>query len=145
MIKNVAIIYPNKFKAGISCLAVHVLANHLSKYRDLNVGVYFLENYDRIKNFDAIFITLQYENDYFNAIKIIKDLRKNNPNAIFVAGGPCVMENFFPIAEFFDVFIVGEIEGSDVMLKVINREFDVEGVYSKYLEKDKVKRIYPKN
>lgn len=30
------------------------------------------------------------------------------------------------------------------MLKVINREFDVEGVYSKYLEKDKVKRIYPK-
>ena len=144
MIKNVAIIYPNKFKAGISCLAVHVLANHLSKYRDLNVGVYFLENYERIRNFDAIFITLQYENDYFNAIKIVKDLRKTNPNAVFVAGGPCVMENFFPMAEFFDAFIVGEIENSDVMLKVINREFDVEGVYSKFLDKKKVKRIYPK-
>ncbi|XRO77058.1 B12-binding domain-containing radical SAM protein [Methanocaldococcus sp. 10A] len=144
MIKNIAVIYPNKFKAGISCLAVHVLANHLSKYKDLNVGVYFLENYDKIKNFDAIFITLQYENDYFNAIKIVKDLRKTNPNAVFVAGGPCVMENFYPIAEFFDAVIVGEIEDSDVMLKVINREFDAEGVYSKFLEKDKVKRIYPK-
>ena len=144
MIKNVAVIYPNKFKAGISCLAVHILANHLSKYKDLNVGVYFSENYNKIKNFDAIFITLQYENDYFNAIRIIKDLKKTNPNAIFVGGGPCVMENFFPIAEFFDAFIVGEIEGSEVMRKVINREFDVEGVYSKYLKKDKVKRIYPK-
>ena len=54
------------------------------------------------------------------------------------------MENFFPMAEFFDAFIVGEIENSDVMLKLINREFDVEGVYSKFLDKKKVKRIYPK-
>ncbi|ACV24668.1 B12-binding domain-containing radical SAM protein [Methanocaldococcus fervens] len=144
MIRNVAIIYPNKFKAGISCLAVHILACHLSKYRDLNVGVYFLENYEKIKNFDAIFITLQYENDYFNAVTIVKDLKPHNPNAVFVAGGPCVMENFYPITDFFDAVIVGEIENSEVMLKVINKEFDVEGVYSKHAKKDKVKRIYPK-
>ncbi|WP_423793095.1 B12-binding domain-containing radical SAM protein [Methanocaldococcus indicus] len=140
LLKNVAVIYPNKYKAGITCLAVHILANHLSKY--YNTKVFFLENYQQIKNFDTIFITLQYELDYFNAINIVKFLKMQNPNAKFIAGGPCVMENPYPLMDFFDAFIVGEIEGSNVMYEVVEGNYDVEGVLTKY--KDKVKRIYPK-
>ncbi|NPA61953.1 MAG: radical SAM protein [Methanococci archaeon] len=143
-IKNVAILYPNKFRAGISCLAVHILAEHLSKFEDIDVKVFFIENYELIKNFDAVFITLQYENDYFNALNIIKSLKKTNPNAIFVAGGPCIMQNFFPLEKYFDAFIVGEIEGTNVMAELINRNFNLNGVYSKYTKPKKIKRIYPK-
>ncbi|ENN96384.1 radical SAM protein [Methanocaldococcus villosus KIN24-T80] len=142
MKKRVAIIYPNKFKAGISCLAIHVLAKHLSKYNDLDVKVFFLENYKMIKNYDAIFITLQYEMDYFNAIRIINDLRKTNPKAVFAAGGPCVMENPFPLLNYFDVFIIGEIEKTDIMYNIIYHNFDLDGVF--YKGKDKVRRVYPK-
>ncbi|WP_456471535.1 B12-binding domain-containing radical SAM protein [Methanocaldococcus sp.] len=138
----IAVVYPNKFKAGVACLATHILLTHLSKF-GYNVGVYFLENYRLIKNASAIFITLQYENDYFNAVKIIKELKKTNPNAIFVAGGPCVMENLYPIDSYFDAFIVGEIEGSDVMDRVIKRDFSPDGVFVPKRDK-KVKRIYPK-
>ena len=111
--KNVALIYPNKFKGGISCLAMHVLYHHLNKYRDVRCDMYFLENYSQIKNRDAIIITLQYENDYFNVVRIVEELRSKNPDAIFIAGGPCSMANPLPLSDFFDVFVVGEIEGSD--------------------------------
>ncbi len=140
--KNIAIIYPNKFKAGISCLAVHILPVHLSNLGYKNINVYFLENYQQIKNFDAIFITLQYELDYFNAIKIIKDLKPKNPNAIFVGGGPCAISNPYPLINIFDAFIVGEIENSEVMREVIEKNFDVDGVLTN--NKNSVKRIYPK-
>ena len=42
-IKNVSIVYPNKFTGGIACLAVHVLTSHLNKYPDVNSRVYFID------------------------------------------------------------------------------------------------------
>ncbi|MBM7409159.1 B12-binding domain-containing radical SAM protein [Methanococcus maripaludis] len=144
-IKNVSIVYPNRFGGGIACLAVHVLTSHLNKYRDISANAYFIENYSKIKNSDAILITLQYENDYFNVVKIVKELKAQNPNAIFIAGGPCAISNPLPIQEFFDVFVVGEIEGTDTMYQLINGNFEIPGVYvPKTYDNEKIKRIYPK-
>lgn len=145
-IKNVSIVYPNKFTGGIACLAVHVLTSHLNKYPDVNSRVYFIENYSEIKNNDAVLITLQYENDYFNVVKIVEELRKTNPNAIFIAGGPCAISNPLPLSEFFDAFVIGEIEGTDTMYQLINGNFEIPGVYvpKNFDENTKVKRIYPK-
>ena len=144
-IKNGAVIFPNKFKGGISCLAMHILHYHLNKYKDIDCKMFFIENYHEIRNYDAIIITLQYENDYFNAIKIIKELKPKNPNAIFIGGGPCAISNPFPLSKFFDAFVVGEIEGTEVMYNLITRNFDEikEGVYFPNRE-GKIKRIYPK-
>ena len=148
--KNVALVYPNKFKGGISCLAMHVLHYHLNKYRDIRCDMYFLENYSQIKNKDAIIITLQYENDYFNVVRIVEELRSKNPEAIFIGGGPCSMGNPLPLSDFFDVFVVGEIEGTDIMYRLINGEIDVEGAYfPEYHGRSKedfkgIKRVYPK-
>ncbi|ABO34776.1 Radical SAM domain protein [Methanococcus maripaludis C5] len=144
-IKNVSIVYPNKFGGGIACLAVHVLTNHLNKYHDISANAYLIENYSKIKNSDAILITLQYENDYFNVVKIVKELKTQNPNAIFIAGGPCAISNPLPLHEFFDVFVVGEIEGTDTMYQLINGNFEIPGVYvPKTYNNEKIKRIYPK-
>jgi len=148
--KNLALIYPNKFKGGISCLAMHVLYHHLNKYKDIRCDMYFLENYSQIKNKDAIIITLQYENDYFNIVKIIEKLRINNPKAIFIGGGPCSIANPLPLSNFFDAFVIGEIEDSSIMYYLINGERDLKGVYyPEYHGRNredfkKIKRIYPK-
>ncbi|AEH07542.1 B12-binding domain-containing radical SAM protein [Methanothermococcus okinawensis] len=148
--KNVALIYPNKFKGGISCLAMHILYYHLNKYHDINCNMYFIENYEEIRNNNAIIITLQYENDYFNVVNIITKLRQNNPNAIFIGGGPCAMANPLPLANFFDAFVIGEIEGTNIMHELIHGKTDLDGVY--YPKFDgvnkedfrRIKRIYPK-
>ncbi len=149
--KNVALIYPNRFKGGISCLAMHILYHHLNKYSDINCYMYFIENYSKhIKNNDAIIITLQYENDYFNVVKIISELKSKNPNAIFIGGGPCAIANPLPLSNYFDAFVVGEIEGTDIMYELINGNTNLDGVY--YPKYDgtstedfkKIKRIYPK-
>ncbi len=148
--KNIALIYPNKFKGGISCLAMHILHHHLNKYSDINCNMYFIENYTEIKNKDAIIITLQYENDYFNVVKIISELRQKNPNAIFIGGGPCAIANPLPLSSFFDAFVIGEIEGTDIMYDLIYEKTDLNGVYYPKLDgtdRDdfkKIKRIYPK-
>lgn len=148
--KNIALIYPNKFKGGISCLAMHILHHHLNKYSDINCNMYFIENYNEIKNKDAIIITLQYENDYFNVVKIISELRQKNPNAIFIGGGPCAIANPLPLSSFFDAFIIGEIEGTDIMYDLIYGKTDLDGVYYPKLDGTdrgdfkKIKRIYPK-
>lgn len=151
-VKNVSLIYPNRFKGGISSLAMHILHNHLNSYKDIVCKMHFLENYKDIKNKDAIIITLQYENDYFNVVNIINHLKKNNPNGIFIGGGPCAIGNPLPLSDYFDAFVIGEIEGTDIMYNLINGNFDIkDGVY---LPKDmgkinreefkKIKRIYPK-
>ena len=161
--KNVALIFPNKFTGGISNLAMHILNYNLNKYKYISCNMYFIENYTEIKNKDAIIITLQYENDYFNVVKIVNQLKKTNPNAIFIGGGPCAMGNPLPLKNYFDVFVVGEIEGTNLMYELImnnknnntknNNVNDInnmsmnKGVYytsypSEYF--DKVKRIYPK-
>ncbi|MBA2862154.1 radical SAM protein [Methanococcus maripaludis] len=144
-IKNVSIVYPNKFGGGIACLAVHVLNSHLNKYHDISANAYFIENYSKIKNNDAILITLQYENDYFNVVKIVNELKVQNPNAIFIAGGPCAISNPLPLYEFFDAFVIGEIEGTDTMYQLINGNFEIPGVFvPKSYNNEKIKRIYPK-
>ncbi|MBP2172075.1 B12-binding domain-containing radical SAM protein [Methanococcus voltae] len=131
---NAGIIYPNKFKGGIACLATHVLNENLSKYKNIHSGVYFIENYGTIKNSDAIIITLQYENDYFNVIKIVNELKKTNPNAKFIAGGPCAIANPLPLINFFDYFVIGEIEGSDIMYDIITGQDD--DLRDKYYSKE---------
>ena len=146
MIKNVALIFPNKFKGGISSLAMQILHYHLNSYNDIKCDMYFIENYNDIKNKDAIIITLQYENDYFNVINIINNLKPKNPNAIFIGGGPCAMGAPFPLSNYFDAFVVGEIEGTNIMHNLINREPVETGVFYPNLNDfDTVKRIYPKS
>ena len=148
--KNVALIYPNKFKGGISCLAMHILYHHLNEYHDIACNMYFIENYKEIKNKDAIIITLQYENDYFNVVKIVNELKQKNPNAVFIGGGPCAIANPLPLSSFFDAFVIGEIEGTDIMYELIYRKTDLDGVYYPKLDGvdeesfRKIKRIYPK-
>lgn len=90
--------------------------------RENNIPLYGLESLEPIKDFDFIGFTIQYEMCYTNILNMLdlagvpvkaKDRTELSP--IVLGGGPCVC-NPEPIAEFFDIFILGE--GEEVNLEV---------------------------
>lgn len=90
--------------------------------RENDIPLYGLESLEPIKDFDFIGFTIQYEMCYTNILNMLdlagvpvkaKDRTALSP--IVIGGGPCVC-NPEPIAEFFDIFILGE--GEEVNLEV---------------------------
>ncbi|MBQ2798325.1 MAG: TIGR03960 family B12-binding radical SAM protein [Ruminiclostridium sp.] len=91
--------------------------------RKNDIPLYGLESLDPIKDFDFIGFTLQYELCYTNVLSMLdlaglpvysKDRKNLFP--IVMGGGPCVC-NAEPIADFFDLFVLGE--GEEVNLELM--------------------------
>lgn len=88
-----------------------------------DIPLYGLESGEPITNFDFIGFTLQYELSYTNVLNMLKLAKipiyskdRKELNRIVVAGGPCAC-NPEPIADFIDIFFLGE--GEEVDLEVI--------------------------
>lgn len=84
--------------------------------REKNIPLFALESQDPIKDFDFLGITLQYEMCYTNILQVLdlsqipllaKDRTEEHP--IVIGGGPCSY-NPEPIADYFDIFYIGEGE-----------------------------------
>lgn len=90
--------------------------------REKNIPLYGLESLDPIKDFDFVLFTLQYEMSY-TAILNMLDLAglpvrakdRTGLSPIVAAGGPCAC-NPEPIADFIDLFIIGE--GEEVNIEI---------------------------
>ncbi len=89
------------------------------------IPLYGLESFDPIRDFDFIGFTLQYEMSYTNILNML-DLagvpifardRGEALAPIVCAGGPCAC-NPEPLADFFDLFILGE--GEEVNLELMD-------------------------
>lgn len=102
--------------------------------RKNDIPLYALESLDPIKDFDFIGFTLQYELSYSNILNML-DLagipifaadRTPELTQIVVAGGPCVC-NPEPLADFFDLFILGEGEEVNLELMDLYREMKQQG------------------
>ena len=84
--------------------------------REEHIPLFALESQDPVKEFDFLGITIQYEMCYTNILQILdlsgiplhaKERTEDDP--IVIGGGPCTY-NPEPIAEFFDMFYIGEGE-----------------------------------
>ena len=93
--------------------------------RKNDIPLYALESLEPVKDFDFIGFTMQYEMSYTNVLNMLdlahvpvwaKD-RGNDLAPLVVAGGPCVC-NPEPLADFFDLFILGE--GEEVNLELMD-------------------------
>lgn len=98
--------------------------------RENDIPLYALESLDPIRDFDFIGFTMQYELSYTNVLNMLdlagipvfaKD-RTEELTQIVVAGGPCVC-NPEPLADFFDIFILGE--GEEVNLELMDLYFEM--------------------
>ena len=85
--------------------------------REQQIPLFALESQDPIKDFDFLGITIQYEMCYTNILQMLdlsrhpagwhQSVRRSDP--IVIGGGPCTY-NPEPLADFFDLFYIGEGE-----------------------------------
>ena len=132
--------FPDIYEIGMSHLGISILYGMLNSYEDVwcervfspwtdldkvlrekNIPLFALESQDPVKDFDFLGITLQYEMCYTNVLQILdlsqipiyqRDRELHKPLGsypIVIGGGPCIY-NAEPIADFFDIFYIGEGE-----------------------------------
>lgn len=144
-----AFCFPDTYDIGMSHLGMKILyslINERDNYwcercfapsedfeavmRENDIPLYALESLDPIKDFDFIGFTMQYELSYTNVLNML-DLagiplfaaeRGDELTGIVVAGGPCVC-NPEPLADFFDLFILGE--GEEVNLELMDLYYEM--------------------
>lgn len=130
-----AFCFPDSYEIGMSHLGMKILYSIANDHDDIwcervfapwhdmeaemrkhNIPLYGLESGDYIKDFDLIGFTLMYELSYSNVLNMldlaglpVKAADRHSLTPIVVGGGPCVC-NPEPMAEFFDVFSLGEGE-----------------------------------
>lgn len=130
---RIAFAFPDKYEIGISNLGVRILYDLINKQQNCMCDrvyapepdfvpeiLYGVESKQPVKDFDAVCISLQYEMSYPTVLKMLdmsripyrNDMRGEN-DPIIIAGGPCAF-NPLPLAEFCDVFMVGDGEDSIV-------------------------------
>lgn len=145
--------YPNLYRSAMSSLGYQIIYDFLNHREDVYcervVYPYYrsLETQTPLKDFDIVGFSLQYEQDYFHVLEMLKDggipLRKedrgkNDP--LIIAGGPCASSNPLPMSDFIDIFLVGEAEvmmdqfldtyqALDNPREEIDAFLDIEGVY----------------
>lgn len=126
-----AFAFPDKYEIGISNLGVRVLYGLINEQPDFMCDrvyapepdfrpeiLYGLESKRPINEFDAIGFSLQYEMAYPTVLKMLEmskipyrnDMRSDE-DPIVIAGGPCAF-NPLPLADFIDVFMIGDGEDS---------------------------------
>lgn len=130
-----AMCFPDVYEVGMSHLGIQILYDMFNRREDTwcervyspwpdlhaimkeeNIPLFALESQDPVKEFDFIGITLQYEMCYTNILQILDlaqipliAMERGEDMPIVIGGGPCVY-NPEPIADFFDVFYIGEGE-----------------------------------
>ena len=130
-----AMCFPDVYEIGMSHLGIQILYDMFNRREDVwcervyspwhdldkvmreqKIPLFALESQDPIKDFDFLGITIQFEMCYTNILQILdlsqiplhaKDRTLDDP--FVIGGGPCTY-NPEPIAEFFDIFYIGEGE-----------------------------------
>ena len=132
-----AMCFPDVYEIGMSYLGIQILYDMFNRREDTycervyspwpdldsimrkqGIPLFSLETQTPIKEFDFLGITIQYEMCYTNILQVLdlsqipifaKDRTKEHP--IVIGGGPCTV-NPEPMADFFDMFYIGEGETS---------------------------------
>lgn len=130
-----AMCFPDVYEIGMSHLGIQIIYSMLNEWedvwcervyspwvdldrlmRDNHIPLFCLESQEPVKDMDFLGITIQYEMCYTNILQIL-DLAQIPLHAadrgedapIVIGGGPCTY-NPEPIADFFDLFYIGEGE-----------------------------------
>lgn len=131
-----AFAFPDVYEIGMSYMGLQIIYNTLNSLdnvacervfapatdmenlmREEGVPLFSLENKKPISDFDILGFTLQYEMSFTNilnmmdlaGIPIRAEERSKGNFPIVVAGGPCAF-NPEPLADFIDIFLIGDGE-----------------------------------
>ena len=130
-----AMCFPDVYEIGMSHLGIQILYDMFNQWEDVycervyspwmdldkimreqDIPLFALESQDPIKDFDFLGITIQYEMCYTNILQVLElskipleSKERTWEHPIVIGGGPCSY-NPEPLADFFDLFYMGEGE-----------------------------------
>ncbi|MBO8462949.1 MAG: TIGR03960 family B12-binding radical SAM protein [Firmicutes bacterium] len=130
-----AMCFPDVYEIGMSHLGIQILYDMFNRREDVwcervyspwpdldkimrerQIPLFGLESQEPIKEFDFLGITIQYEMCYTNILQVldlsqipIYSKERTDEHPIVIGGGPCTY-NPEPLADFFDLFYIGEGE-----------------------------------
>lgn len=151
-----AFAFPDTYEIGMSNLGIRILYECLNRQEDIwcervydpwvdmqekmrenNVLLWAHESKDNVKDFDFLGFTLQYELSYTNVLNMLelsgiplRSSERGDDFPLVIGGGPCAY-NPEPIADFFDLFNIGE--GESLLVEIVRLYIEMKdgGTYTK--------------
>ena len=132
---RVALAFPDVYEVAMSHLGLKIIYSVINKRKDAlaervyapwvdmealmkekKIPLFTLESKCPVRDFDVLGFTLPYEMCYTNVLNMlhlseipIRSDARGEGDPFVIAGGPCVY-NAEPVADFFDLFFIGEGE-----------------------------------
>nr|WP_317282251.1 TIGR03960 family B12-binding radical SAM protein [uncultured Sellimonas sp.] len=155
-----AMCFPDVYEIGMSHLGIQILYDMFNRREDIwcervyspwvdldkimrekKIPLFALESQDPIKDFDFLGITIQYEMCYTNILQILElsqiplfAKERSEEDPIVIGGGPCAV-NPEPLADFFDLFYIGEGETQyDALMDAYKENKRNHGTRKQFLE-----------
>jgi len=151
-----AFCFPDTYEIGMSNLGVRILYGVLNEEKDVwcervydpwidmqekmrehKIPLTACESGDPLTAFDFVGFTLQYEMSYTNVLNMLdlagiplRSADRSDEDPIIIGGGPCAY-NAEPVADFFDLFNIGEGEEMLPELMRLYIRMKEEGRYTK--------------
>lgn len=151
-----AFCFPDSYEIGMSNLGIRILYSVLNGIDDVwcervyapwedmeaemrknNVPLWAVESGDPLTDFDFVGFTLQYELCYTNVLNMLDLARipllskdRDDSMPIVIGGGPCSY-NSEPIADFFDLVLIGEGEDAIVEIVELYKSMKADGSYTR--------------
>ena len=185
------ICFPDVYEIGMSHMGIQIIYDMLNKRKDVwcervfspwvdldkilrkeEIPLFALESQSPIRDFDFLGITIQYEMCYTNILQVLElsnipryHYQRGDDIPIVIGGGPCAY-NPEPLADFFDIFYIGESEVTldDLLdaykvckskglsrVEFLERAAQIEGIYVpafydvSYTEDGKIASFKPNN
>lgn len=152
-----AFCFPDTYEIGMSNLGVKILSGVLNEMEDVwcervfapwldmeeemrkrNIPLFALESGDGVDKFDMVAFSLSYELSYSNVLNMlslshleVKACDRKETDPIVIAGGHCTY-NPEPLADFIDIFSIGEGEEALCELSRLYIEMKDDGTYTKH-------------
>lgn len=144
--------FPDVYEIGMSHLGIQILYDMFNQRDDIwcervyspwsdmdkvmrekKIPLFALESQDPVRDFDFLGITIQYEMCYTNILQIL-DLaqipleasERTKEHPFVIGGGPCTY-NPEPLAEFFDMFYIGDGETQYFRMMDLYKEWKKSG------------------
>jgi len=153
---RVAFCFPDTYEIGMSNLGMRILCGVLNnmdkvwcerafapwidmeeKMREKNIPLFAHESGDALSDFGIVAFTLQYELCYTTALNMLslakiplRSEERGEEFPIILAGGPCAY-NPEPMADFVDIFSIGEGEEALPELAALYVKMKEDGTYNK--------------
>jgi len=131
---RVCLVYPNRYNVAMGNLGFQAVYEIFDRHPDVVCERAFLPDEDdapliargelrslesqtRLQDFDVVAFSISFETDYWHVVRLLDliglpltNRERAGRGPLVMAGGPAVFLNPEPLAEFIDLFLIGEAE-----------------------------------